>query len=100
MRLSRYAATRSWRSPSATARPPSGTRLGETTWPPGWVPVSVLDDHTLRDPDPGFTLTPGDRVNLLVPAPPGPGPRVSSDDPGAQPSPTDDGPERPIGERP
>ena len=77
-----------------------GHTLGETTWPPGWAPVSVLDDHTLRDPDPGFTLTPGDRVNLLVPAPPGPGPRVSSDDRGAQPSPTDDGPERPIGERP
>ena len=80
--------------------PAVGHTLGETTWPPGWVPVSVLDDHTLRDSDPGFTLTSGDRVNLLVPALPGPGPRDSPDDPGAQPSPTDDGPARPTGERP
>ena len=65
--------------------PAVGHTLGETTWPPGWVPVSVLDDHTLRDPDPGVTLDPGDRVNLLVPAPPGPGPKVPPDEPGTQP---------------
>ena len=35
--------------------------LGDTSWPPGWVPVSVLDNHTLRDPDPGITLAAGDR---------------------------------------
>ena len=47
----------------------AGQTLGDTTWPPGWIPVTVLDNHTLRDPDPGITLTPGDRVNLLSPAP-------------------------------
>ena len=57
--------------------PAAGQTLGDTAWPPGWIPVTVLDNHTLRDPDPGITLTPGDRVNLLAreprtrhPAPP------------------------------
>jgi hypothetical protein len=44
----------------------AGKTLGDTTWPPGWIPVTVLDNHTLRDPDPGITLAPGDRVNLLA----------------------------------
>jgi chloride channel protein, CIC family len=46
--------------------PASGQTLGDTTWPPGWIPVTVLDNHTLRDPDPRITLTPGDRINLLA----------------------------------
>ena len=46
--------------------PASGQTLGDTTWPPGWIPVTILDNHTLRDPDPGITLAPGDRVNLLA----------------------------------
>ena len=33
--------------------PAAGQPLGETAWPHGWVPVSVLDDRRLRDPDPG-----------------------------------------------
>ena len=49
--------------------PAAGQALGDTTWPPGWIPVTILDTHTLRDPDPGITLTPGDRVNLLAPEP-------------------------------
>ena len=65
--------------------PAVGHTLGETTWPPGWVPVSVLDDHTLRDPDPGVTLDPGDRVNLLGPVAAGPAPR--SHPTGPEPSP-------------
>ncbi len=65
--------------------PAVGHTLGETTWPPGWVPVSVLDDHTLRDPDPGVTLNHGDRVNLLGPMTAGPGPQVPPD--GPEPSP-------------
>ena len=43
-----------------------GQALGDATWPPGWIPVTILDNHTLRDPDPGITLAPGDRVNLLA----------------------------------
>ena len=49
--------------------PAAGQSLGNTTWPPGCIPVSVLDDHTLRNPEPGITLRPGDRVNLLAPTP-------------------------------
>jgi CIC family chloride channel protein len=52
----------------------NGRKLGDTTWPAGWIPVTILDHHTLRDPDPGITLAPGDRVNLLArePRPPQP----------------------------
>ena len=46
--------------------PANGKTLGDTTWPPGWIPVTILDNHTLRDPDPGITLAPGDRINLLA----------------------------------
>ena len=52
--------------------PAAGQALGDTTWPPGWIPVTVLDSHTLRDPDPGITLTSGDRVNLLAREPANP----------------------------
>jgi chloride channel protein, CIC family len=44
----------------------AGRKLGDITWPPGCVPVSVQDAGTLRDPDPGITLVPGDRVSLLA----------------------------------
>ena len=54
--------------------PAAGQALGDTTWPPGWIPVTILDNHTLRDPDPGITLTPGDRVNLLAREPRNPQP--------------------------
>jgi len=54
--------------------PANGKTLGDTTWPPGWIPVTILDDHTLRDPDPGITLAPGDRVNLLAREPRNPQP--------------------------
>ena len=54
--------------------PAAGQALGDTTWPPGWIPVTVLDNHTLRDPDPGITLAPGNRVNLLAREPHNPQP--------------------------
>jgi CIC family chloride channel protein len=54
--------------------PAVGQALGGTSWPPGWIPVSVLDNHTLRDPDPGITLAPGDRINLLAREPRSPEP--------------------------
>jgi chloride channel protein, CIC family len=53
----------------------AGQALGDTAWPAGSLPVSVLDNHTLRDPDPGITLVPGNRVNLLTPAPQDPRPQ-------------------------
>jgi CIC family chloride channel protein len=53
-------------TPSSAA---AGHTLGDATWPPGSTPVSVVNDHTVRDPDPAITLNPGDRVNLLVPVP-------------------------------
>ena len=46
--------------------PAVGRKLGDITWPPGCVPVSVQDACTLRDPGPGITLAPGDRVSLLA----------------------------------
>ena len=46
--------------------PAAGRKLGDITWPPGCVPVSVQDACTLRDPGPGITLAPGDRVSLLA----------------------------------
>jgi CIC family chloride channel protein len=54
--------------------PADGQALGDTSWPPGWIPVTILDDHTLRDPDPGITLAPGYRVNLLAREPRNPHP--------------------------
>ena len=44
----------------------AGQALGDIAWPPGYIPVSVLDNRTLRDPDPAITLVPGDRVSLLA----------------------------------
>ena len=65
--------------------PAAGQTLGDTSWPPGWVPVSVLDNHALRDPDPGITLAPGDRISLLVPEPRSPGPARPPGEPADQP---------------
>jgi chloride channel protein, CIC family len=65
--------------------PAAGQALGDTSWPPGWVPVSVLDNHTLRDPDPAITLAPGDRVSLLVPEPRNPGPAHPPGEPADRP---------------
>ena len=46
--------------------PAAGKSLGDIAWPPGWIPATVMDNRTLRGPDPGITLIPGDRVNLLA----------------------------------
>ena len=46
--------------------PASGQALGAITWPPGAYPVSVLRNRRLQDAEPGLTLTPGDRINLLA----------------------------------
>ncbi len=66
--------------------PAASQTLGDTTWPPGWIPVTVLDNHTLRDPDPGITLAPGDRVNLLAREPHAPQPAHPHAQPASQPA--------------
>ncbi len=63
----------------------AGQKLGDITWPPGYVAVTVLDARTLRDPDPGITLALGDRVSLLAPAPPSPARSRPRGEPGSQP---------------
>jgi chloride channel protein, CIC family len=64
----------------------AGEALGSFTWPPGWIPVSVVHRRKMRDPDPATALSPGDRIILLArqpapqetaglaPSPPGGGP--------------------------
>ena len=60
------------------ADPAAGRRLGDTAWPPGWIPVSVQGTRTLRDAEPGILLQPGDRVSLLAPRPPARRPEPAS----------------------
>jgi CIC family chloride channel protein len=47
--------------------PAIGHTLGEFTWRPGHIPVSVLHHRRLYDSIAHIRLQPGDRVNLLVP---------------------------------
>ncbi len=56
----------------AAGSPAAGHELGSVTWPPGWIPVTVLGRHGLRDADPSVILIPGDRVNLLATGTPNP----------------------------
>jgi chloride channel protein, CIC family len=54
--------------------PAAGRKLGDLAWPPASTLVSVLTGGRLRPPDRQITLSAGDRVSLLIPAPPGPHP--------------------------
>lgn len=47
----------------------AGLRLGDLQWPVHHLPVSIVHDRALREPDPAIRLRVGDRVNVLVPAP-------------------------------
>ena len=49
--------------------PAAGRKLGDVSWPPGGTLVSVLHDRRLQPPDNQITLSAGDRVSLLIPAP-------------------------------
>ncbi|HUZ34731.1 MAG TPA: chloride channel protein [Streptosporangiaceae bacterium] len=60
--------------------PAAGKALGDITWPHEWIPVTVMDNSTQRDPDPGIILTPGDRINLLAREPHNPGPSHPPDE--------------------
>jgi chloride channel protein, CIC family len=53
----------------ADGSPAAGRRLADVRWPPASVPVSVLHGTRLTSPAPDITLTAGDRVRLLIPAP-------------------------------
>lgn len=65
--------------------PAAGKALGDIAWPPGWIPATVMDNRTLRGPDPGITLTPGDRVNSLAREPRNPESSRPRDEPVRQP---------------
>jgi CIC family chloride channel protein len=43
-----------------------GTELGDITWPPGYLPVSLLRNRHLRPPEPRLVMRPGDRIALLT----------------------------------
>jgi chloride channel protein, CIC family len=51
--------------------PAAGRKLGDLAWPPAGTLVSVLQGGRLRPPDGQITLSAGDRVSLLIPAPQG-----------------------------
>jgi chloride channel protein, CIC family len=59
--------------------PAAGKALHSVTWPDGGIPVSVLHERSLREPDPGLILAPGDRVSLLASAPGLPGRGAAAD---------------------
>jgi CIC family chloride channel protein len=46
--------------------PAAGQALRTLTWPPGTIPVSVLQHRRLRDPHPDLVLSPGDRITALI----------------------------------
>ena len=59
--------------------PAAGTRLSDVGWPPGYLPVSLLHNRSLRRPDPHLVVRAGDRIALLTPSQePEPGSRQPS----------------------
>jgi chloride channel protein, CIC family len=48
--------------------PEAGRKLGDVSWPPGVMPLSVLRGSALSPPDPELVLAAGDRVRLFAPA--------------------------------
>ena len=65
--------------------PSAGRPFGDIVWPPGCVPVTVLDNGALRDADPGIILAAGDRVSVLALAAGNPEPSEPRVEPGSQP---------------
>jgi len=65
--------------------PSAGQPLGDIAWPPGCVPVTVLDHGAVRDADPGIILAAGDRISVLAPAAGNPEPSEPRREPGTQP---------------
>ena len=54
----------------SSGSPAVGKALGTIAWPAGWIPVSVLRNRQLSEPDSSMTISAGDRINLLAPSPP------------------------------
>jgi CIC family chloride channel protein len=65
----------------AADSPAAGRKLGDLGWPPAATLVSVLSGRRLRPPDSETTLSAGDRVSLLIPAPQGGHPPDNDDSP-------------------
>ena len=65
--------------------PAAGKAIGTITWPPGYLPVSVLHGRSLHEPDPALMLAPGDRISLLAPAEAAPGSPTVNDERGTRP---------------
>jgi hypothetical protein len=65
----------------AADSPAAGRKLGDLGWPPAATLVSVLSGRRLRPPDSEITLSAGDRVSLLIPAPQGGHPPDNDDSP-------------------
>jgi chloride channel protein, CIC family len=49
--------------------PSAGRRLSDISWPPGYLPVSLLRDRLLRPADAHLVMRPGDRIALLTRGP-------------------------------
>jgi chloride channel protein, CIC family len=49
--------------------PAAGRTLSSIHLPDGSIPVSILRDRILREPDPNLALAAGDRVSVLTPVP-------------------------------
>jgi CIC family chloride channel protein len=49
--------------------PAAGRKLGDLSWPPASIPVSVLRGRRLRPPGKEIALAAGDCVSLLIPVP-------------------------------
>ncbi len=47
--------------------PAVGKTLGTISWPAGYLPVSVLHQRSLQEPDPDRMLAQGDRISVLAP---------------------------------
>jgi CIC family chloride channel protein len=81
--------------------PAVGRPLRSLSWPAGSVPVAILRQRSLREPDPELTLADGDRVSLLAPVPGGSAPSAlgveRNGDCSDRPAPSQRGPGRPAG---
>jgi CIC family chloride channel protein len=53
-----------------TDSPAVGKAMSTISWPEDYLPVSVLHQRTLQEPDPDWVLALGDRISVLAPRAP------------------------------